>query len=375
VTKVAIIGAGVYGLCLAWALRKRGATVSVYEQGPIPNPVSSSFDEHRITRHTYGDLHGYGALMPAAFAAYEVLWTDLGVRHLSASSIVYIGRQPSTLYEETVRDLDELGIPHRLLSTADVAARLPMIRTDGLVMAFEAEGAGMLFASRIVTDLSRWLREADVDFHPHSRVSEVDPENGRIVADGTTHRADVVAIAAGAWLPKLYPAAAAGGRIVPSRQTVLYLKPPAAYEAAWATAPVMINQDVATGAYILPPRDGTRLKIGDHVFTRRGAADDDRIATPLDIEPVRERARANLADFERYEIVEAKVCYYTVTANERFVVEPVGKAGWVLSACSGHGFKLAALIANGLADALTGHRSAAEIPAWAAGFGGPAAAP
>ncbi len=363
---VAIVGAGIYGLCLARALHKRGAAVSVYEQGPIPNPVSSSFDEHRITRHTYGDLSGYGALMPDAFAAYEALWADLGVRHLSPSSIVYIGRQPSNLYEETARDLDRLSIPHRPLTVAEVAARLPMIRIDGVVMAFEAAGAGMLIASRNVTELARWLNEAGVDLHQHARVTEVDPETGRIVVDGTTHSADIVVVAAGAWLPRLHPAAAAG-RLLPSRQTVLYLKPPSALEAAWATAPVMINQDVATGAYILPPRQGTRLKVGDHVFTRRGAADDDRIATEPDIAPVRERARANLADFESYKLIEAKVCYYTVADDERFVVEPTGKRGWVLSACSGHGFKLAALLAGGLADALTGHRPAAEIPAWAAG--------
>ncbi len=363
--KVAIVGGGVYGLSFARALHKRGTMVSLFEQGPIPNPVSSSFDEHRITRHTYGDLSGYGALMREAFKTYDALWADLGVSHYNPSNIVYVGRQPSAIYEETAADLDRLGIGHRPLSKAQVAERLPMIRGDDIVTAFEAEGAGMLLANRIVSDLARWLREAGVDLHPHSRVSDIDLDAGTLVADGERHRADVVVIAAGAWLPKLYPQARP--RLTPSRQTVLYLKPPARYAAAWAAAPVMINQDVATGAYILPPRQGTRLKVGDHVFTRRGAADDDRIATAVDIEPVRARARANLADFDSYEMLEAKVCYYTVAADERFVVEPIGKAGWVLSACSGHGFKLAPLIANGLADALTGHRPASEISAWAAG--------
>ena len=70
---VIVVGAGIAGLSTAWSLVKAGHSVSIVEQGPIPNPLSSSFDEHRITRHTYGDLRGYGALMPAAFAAYEAL--------------------------------------------------------------------------------------------------------------------------------------------------------------------------------------------------------------------------------------------------------------------------------------------------------------
>jgi sarcosine oxidase/sarcosine oxidase subunit beta len=370
---VTIVGAGIYGLCLAWALHRRGAAVRLFEQGPIPNPLSSSFDEHRITRHTYGDLSGYGDMMPAAFAAYESLWADLGVRHLSPSSIVYVVRQASGLYEDTAHDLDRLGIAHRPLSGADVEARLPMLRTDGMVMAFEAEGAGMLFANRIVADLVRWLGEAGVELRAHAAVSEVDPETGRIVVDGTEQRADLVVIAAGAWLPMLHPAAARH-RLIASRQTVLYLEPPASLAAAWAAAPVMIVEDIGTGAYILPPRQGTRLKIGDHHFTRRGAADDGRTADETDIATVRQHAQRNFSGFEDYRLLEARVCYYTVAGDERFVVEPIGTHGWVLSACSGHGFKLAALIASGLADALTGRRSAAEISPWAAGLR-PAAPP
>lgn len=364
--KVAIVGGGIAGLSLAWVLHKHGADVSLFEQGPIPNPVSSSFDEHRITRHTYGGLAGYGALMPHAFAAYDRLWADLGVSHYHPANLVYIGRKPSDWYETTATDLDQLGIAHRRLGLDEIRTRLPMIRPDGIEDAFEAAGAGMLFANRIVSDLARWLAEQGVELHPHTRVSEVDPEHGRLTADGRVFEADFVVVAAGAWLHHLYPAAA--GRLVPSRQTMLYLKPPAQFEAAWADAPVIVDQGTGHGAYILPPKRGTRLKIGDHVFTRRGEGSDDRIATDDDTAPVLGAARDAFVDFDRYEVLEAKVCYYTVTEDERFVVEPIGAKGWLLSACSGHGFKLGPLIASGLADALVGKRQTSTLPAWAAGL-------
>ncbi|MGN6468769.1 MAG: hypothetical protein ACTHLC_04210 [Rhizobiaceae bacterium] len=38
---------------------------------------------------------------------------------------------------------------------------------------------------------------------------------------------------------------------------------------------------------------------------------------------------------------ERKACYYTVTEDEHFVIRPAGKKATLLSACSGHGFKLA----------------------------------
>lgn len=148
----------------------------------------------------------------------------------------------------------------------------------------------------------------------------------------------MVVVAAGAWIGDLLPAHAQVA--VPSRQLVLYLEPPGQYAAAWAAAPVVVDMAADYGAYVLPPREGTRLKIGDHVFTRRGHGSDDRIASEADVEPVLGALNRAFRDAADYKILERKVCYYTVTHDERFIVEPIGGAGWVVSACSGHGFKL-----------------------------------
>jgi len=363
--KIAIVGAGIAGLSLAWALRKQGVQVRLFDQGAIPNPLASSFDEHRITRHTYGDLTGYGAMMPAAFATYDRLWSDLGKTHYLPTGMVYISRTDEDWYGPTARDLDAVGVGHRRLDPGEIAARLPMVRQDGIVSAFEAGGAGMLFASRIVSDLARWVAENGVDLHPHTIVEDIDVNGGWLKAGGDLFHADLVVVAAGAWLPQLRRGL--GDRLVPSRQTLLYLTPPKNMEHAWAQAPILVDQGAGHGAYILPPRDGTRLKLGDHRFTRMGQGDDDRLARPEDIAPVLRAARDVLADFDSYTVAETKVCYYTVAEDERFVVEPIGSAAWVLSACSGHGFKFGPLIAQGLADALTGQRKPADVTAWAAG--------
>lgn len=362
--RVSIVGAGIAGLSLAWALRRRGAEVALFDAGPIPNPGSSSFDEHRITRHSYGHLPGYGALMPQAFATYDQLWADLGTSHYLPTGMVMVSRS-ETDWSERAAELDRLNVSHRLLSAEEVAARLPMLHRDGVIDAFEAGGAGMLFADRIVTNLAKWVAAHGVELHPHSRVDDVDADAGSICANGIRHDADVVVVAAGAWLPELLPETA--GRMVPSRQLLLYLEPPADLAKAWANAPVLVDMAGQHGAYILPPRNGTRLKIGDHVFTRRGTGSDNRIATEEDIAPVLASAKAIFPRFDEYRILERKVCYYTVTQDEGFVVEPIGTAGWVLSACSGHGFKLGPLIATGLAEAILGNRDRESLPGWAAG--------
>lgn len=365
--KVSIVGAGIGGLSLAWALRRRGVTVTLFDQGPIPNPVASSFDEHRITRHTYAGLDGYGALMPPTFALYEQLWRDLGRSHYLPTGVVYVARHDRDIYGPTAQELDVLGIAHRSVDKTELAERLPFVNMDGVRSAFVAEGAGMLFAQRIVTDLAKWLGESGVEMRPHSRVAAVDPAQGTVTVDGVVFGADMVVIAAGAWIGDLLPDFAR--RTVPSRQVVLYLAPPARYVAAWATAPVLVDDGEDHGAYILPPRQGTRLKIGDHVFTRRGHGRDDRIADEVDVQPVLAALRRAVRDAGEYEILERKVCYYTVTGDERFVVEPIGPAGWVVSACSGHGFKLGVTVGDTLARALVGEIPAASATRYLAGLG------
>lgn len=367
--KVSIVGAGIVGLSLARELIRRKVEVSVFELGAIPNPLSSSMDEHRITRHTYAGLPGYADLMPAAFRSYESIWADIGRTHYLPTDVIYLTRGGVDRYEETAADLDPLGIPHRRLSHADLRREIPHIRLDGVESAFRAGGAGILFAERIMRDLALWLEQAGAKLYPHCQVQSIDPERGTLIAEDVEHGADLVVVTAGAWIGELLPQFL--NRTIASRQMMLYLRAPEQYAAAWANSPVLVDNGPNHGAYILPPRDGTRLKIGDHRFSLIGTGSDTRSATEADLAPVLEAARTALNQFEAYASIERKICFYTVTADERFVVEPIGAAGWVGSACSGHGFKLGALNGRILAMGITGEITAAEAAALAAGRGDP----
>ncbi|HEX6102496.1 MAG TPA: FAD-dependent oxidoreductase, partial [Alphaproteobacteria bacterium] len=68
-----ILGGGIAGLATAHALAKGGARVTLVEQGPLPNPHASSFDQHRLIRHVYADAEGYCRMVEDAFAAWERL--------------------------------------------------------------------------------------------------------------------------------------------------------------------------------------------------------------------------------------------------------------------------------------------------------------
>ncbi len=364
--KALIVGGGIAGLSTAWALARRGFAVELFEQGPLPNPRASSYDEHRITRHAYGLMQGYAHLMPEAFRVWDSLWGAIGTSHYEPCPAVYFMRRDNGWFDSVSRSLTAMEVGFHEVPLDEVERRFPMIIPDGLLRVVSTEGAGMLFPVRILTDLVVLLGRLGVVFHTSTLVTEVDPEHGRVVAGGATHAGDVVIVAAGAWADRLVPGLRGVG--VPSRQAVLYFSPPADMAEAWSQAPVMLDLRAdGGGTYTLPPRRGTRLKVGDHVFSRTGDPDGDRVATAQDLARLWPAARATYRDLDRYGVLEQKACFYTVTQTEQFLVHPMGAAGWLVSACSGHGFKLGALMGELVGRAIAGEMAASEVTELAAG--------
>ena len=360
-----IVGGGIYGLTTAWRLARAGVKVTVLEAGSLPNVRGSSYDEHRIIRHAYGKLEGYARLMPAAFALWAELWDDLGASHYAPVGATYFVRHDDGWREPTIAALDEMGVPWRDVPLTDVPERFPMMETAGLQHVVATQGAGMLFPVRILTDLVVHLAGGGVRLVTSAQVTEVDPDRARATAGGETYEADALVVATGAWIDRLAPSLK--GRAVPSRQAVLYLAPPAELMRAWSQAPVIVTRGLQGGLYTMPPRNGARFKVGDHRFSRVGDPDGDRIPTADDIERVRVLFAEGFREPDRYTPLEAKACYYTVTEDEAFVIEALGTRGYAVSACSGHGFKLAPLVADQLARTVMGELPLAAASAYCAG--------
>jgi glycine/D-amino acid oxidase-like deaminating enzyme len=365
--RVVVVGAGIMGLCTAWALRRAGHEPAVYEQGPIPNPLASSCDEHRLTRFTYGAMSGYARMVHEADAAWNRLWADLGRSHFRPTGTLVVARAGDDWVGASMRCLEAMALPVETWSPGVLAERLPFLRFEHARFALFTPTGGVLFAERILDDLGRWLTRHGVALHPHTRVAEIDVDRAAVrTADGSTDRGDALVIAAGPWSAHLLPELRA--RMTPSRQVALYLEPPDEALPAWRAAPMVLDQIEAArgGFYAVPPIGDTRLKVGDHGFSLRGHPDQERTPTEADQAQTLALAKSRLVGVERYRVLDAKTCFYSVTTDERFIAEPLGRA-WMLAGFSGHGFKFGATVGEAIAETLSGRRSAATVTAWAAG--------
>jgi glycine/D-amino acid oxidase-like deaminating enzyme len=353
------------GLSTAWALVRRGVDVTLLEQGPLPNPQASSMGEHRLIRTPYGSQEGYARLIDAAFEAWDRLWEDLGTNLYRRTGTLAFGSGSETGWTERSRSMMErLGIPLEILDRTELEARFGFLDFHSVQWGFWMAGGGALRCGLICEAIASWLAAGRAETQANTPVRSVDFHRGSVLTEaGDELTADAVVVAAGPWTSRLVGDLEA--RITPSRQILAFARPPAHFAEAWARAPMVIDVGAA-GFYAVPPVDGTRLKIGDHTFSREGDPDGDREAGEAEARAVFECARTRFVDFDQYELIGRKACFYTVEPDERFVVEPRGR-GWVLAGFSGHGFKFGPWVGASVAEAILGEREAAEVTRVAAG--------
>jgi glycine/D-amino acid oxidase-like deaminating enzyme len=368
--KITIVGGGIMGLCAAWALARDGHAMTVFEQGPVPNPLGSSVDEHRLIRHPYGGERGYTRMINAAYAAWDLLWADIGTRLYAPTGTLVLDRGDAWT-AGTAASLTAEDISFQRLDPDAAARRFHLLDLGDVSAALLLNSGGTLFAGGIVAALARHLPSRGATIRTSAPVRSADPDRARVtLANSETVDADLLIVAAGPWVPRLLPEL--GKRVTPSRQVVVYLTPPADIANLWLQHPMILDIDPSSGFYLVPPRPlphggVSGLKLGDHSFTLSGDPDRDRQATAEEAAHIVRRVGRRLRRIDRYVIREAKTCFYDVEPRERFIVEPLGAQGWVMSGFSGHGFKFAALLGLELARVIGGKGAAVSLTEWAAG--------
>jgi len=363
--KVSIVGAGIMGLGTAWALERLGHQVTIFEQGTVPNPQGSSVDQHRLIRYPYGAAEGYMKMVGDSYAIWDQVWTDLGETLYRETGTLCLGTAGFPWHGNATAALERAGHAFERLTQAELARRYPLVESAHIDQAFYLKTGGVLYAERIVAALAKRLAARGVEIRTQTRVIDIDPDSGFVtLADGTIVGADALVVAAGPWTARLVPGLAR--RVKPSRQTLAYLIPPDDLKPLWQTSPMTIYKGPDAGFYVVPPRDGMGLKVGDHRFSLSGDPDGDRIGTEAEIADALAACGRYLTRFDEYRVDRLKACFYTVEPDEKFIIEPAGLSTYVMSPCSGHGFKFGPLLGSAVAGAIDAGEPG-DIAAWAAG--------
>jgi sarcosine oxidase len=349
---IIVVGAGIAGLTTAWGLIKRGHQVTVIEQGPIPNPMSASGDQHRLMRRAYGSADGYARLISEAIDGWDMMWADLGVSHYANRGVIAINQFPGDGGSAFTASMDRGGYPYERIVPEQAAERWPYLDPSTFREAYYAAEGGALLCQRIGAGLGQWLRDHGATLRDNGTVTSIDERQGIVtLATGETLAGDLVVVAAGAWTLKLMPDLI--DTLTICRTAVVYLEPPAHLKAAWEASPAIQNVGGGISGYVLPPIDGTQLKFAAG-SNKRLARDPNanRVAAPGEGERLRDLFSAPFGDVGSYAVTHVVTCAYTFTEDSTFFTRTRGKT-MVVSACSGHGFKFGAAVGLRVAEAVS----------------------
>ncbi|GIF19224.1 sarcosine oxidase [Actinoplanes tereljensis] len=348
--RVAVVGAGLAGSATAWRLAQRGAEVTLLERASPANPQGSSHGSARIFRYAYADPF-YARLVAQAREHWAELEDATGETFFRCTGSLDFGatRRP----EQLAAVLTGIGVEHELLSAASVSSRWPGIHTGG--PALWHPDAGVVDAAAAVLAMTDLARKAGATVHENWTVTAVEGSTVRS-GDGRSVIADHVVLAAGGWLPELFP----GLPQLRIRQEQAYHFP---YREQGPDWPSFIHKGTGIQTYGLPGgRDAEHRghKVAEYFGGHEipTAAFNDGVIDPANRRRIIAYVERHLPGLIPEPYAEA-TCVFTMTPTEDFVIDTRGPLT-VASPCSGHGAKFAPLLGAIIADSAMGLAEPAE---------------
>lgn len=362
----AVIGLGAMGAGAIWQLAERGLSVVGFDAFHPPHDMGSSHGRSRIIREAYFEGAVY---VPLVQRAYE-LWRQLEAAQreslLTICGGVMIGEPSSPLVAGARGAAREHGVPVEEWSSADISTRIPAIRPGaGMVGVFEPR-AGVLSPERGVHAMLAEAATRGADLRFNSPVTAVEPGRTAVTVEASTGTvtARQVVCAAGGWLAALLPDLALP--LTVERAVQHWFQRAADDRFAPEQFPVFLLETPDDRFLYGLPDQGHGLKLAEHHGGRISPHGEvDRRVDAAEAKQFRAFAEAYLPTLPGGP-VDSSVCTYTNTPDGHFILDyhPAHANVFVVSACSGHGFKFAPAIGELVADTLTGRPRRAETNAF-----------
>ena len=263
---VAIIGAGVIGLGIAWRLAMRGVPVAVFDKGACGAGAShaaagmlAACAEAEPGEEALVTLGRASQARWPAFAAElkQASGVDVGLRPEGTLVVALTSDDQARLSHQLVFQ-QKLGLPLQWITAAETRRREPHLAGKLAGAVFSPEDT-QVDNRKLAAALRIAAEAAGAGISEHQAVKTISNDAGRVdgivLADGRKVAADVVVLAAGAWsrsIEGLAPELRPPVRPIKGQMLALRMDP---------TAPLLTHVVWAPGAYLVPRLDG-RLLVG-----------------------------------------------------------------------------------------------------------------
>ncbi len=392
---IIVIGAGAWGAFTSWHLRKAGHRVTVIDQYGVANSRSTSGDETRGIRSSYGDR----TLTPELWTAWArksiERWREFdaehgkrfGTRYFFTTGDVILREKAEPFTTKTLELWTKLGVRHEVLTTDEAKRRWPQINADGQGIVVYEPDAGVARARDSIQAVVALGRDAGVEF----RLGRVTPgaiANGRMqgvtLGDGTRLEADAYVFCCGPWMEKVLPMALKNKTRLPIGHVCYFGTPMGDDRFTFPNLPTW-NVPGVTGWAALPVDSrGFRVRgaIAPPAPPRAADAPPPPPPTPAPVDPrqqdpdlssrwsSQERIDGSRRVLAKYfpaladaPLLETRSCHYESSVNRNFIVDrvPGAENAWIAGLGQAEGFKFSIVMGEYAAWRVLGDSGDATI--------------
>ncbi|WP_338224698.1 N-methyl-L-tryptophan oxidase [Algoriphagus confluentis] len=361
----AVIGLGAVGSAAIYHLSLSGKRVLGLDRFAPPHTLSSSHGESRITRLAVGEGEDYVALAKRSHELWRALEAKSGVRIFTQTGGILIdsGEKPwakhgsEGFWDRTARFAKNHQIAHALPNLKEVSDQFPAFRIPNSGRVYWEKEAGYLRPELAIGTQLRLAGEQGAELALDSPVLGIEKEGNHFClrTPEQTYLAEKLLISAGGWV-KDFLSETAKKRFKICRQILHWIEVDPSF--SWKDTPVWMwgfGPDAEDFIYGFPSLDGQSIKMATESFLE--VDHPDLLRREVSWEEQKEfweqKVRGRISGL-RPNFIRSEVCFYTVTEDARFVIEPWrgDSKALLVSACSGHGFKHSAALGESLAHRL-----------------------
>ena len=387
---VVVIGAGIWGSWTAYHLRQRGARVTMIDIYGPGNSRSTSGDETRGIRSSYGDRTTVDLWTSWARSAIQ-RWkafddeyaADFGTKFFHQTGDVIMRASDEPFLKNTREAWTAQGVPHEVMDGDEARRRWPMIKADDITIALYEPDAGVMRSRHATQAVAAVGRRQGVRFIlGRARPGAISggKMQGVVLEDGTTITGDSYVFACGPWLPKLFPALLGKRMRIPLGYVVYFGTPLHDHRftfpnlpsynfpgvTGWPALPVDFRGFRVRGS-IAPPPSATPAPPPPTSPTPPTAApaidprqqDPDtssRWASEDRIEGSRRFLRARFPALAEAPVLETRSCHYESSINRNFIIDliPETSNAWIAGVGQAEGFKFGPVAGEYVAQRVLG---------------------
>ncbi len=353
-----VIGAGAMGSAAAYYLSQRGQRVLLLEQFELDHRMGSSFGYSRIIRYSY-DHPQYVELMRDTFPLWFALQDKLGDRLYVQTGGIDFGPADDETLLATIAAVQSSGISHELLSPESARSRFPQFSfAENFTVLFQPD-SGFITASKAVLGHLKLARSQGAVIKDRVAVQKIRANSDSVeveTSDGAFAAGKLV-ITAGAWAKTMLQQTGIDLPLTPLRCQLNFFEPPSQVSQYSAErCPVYIahvSSLFPETVYGIPAHDGSGFKVAFHGGpAARHPSEISREPDASNVENLRPFLRAHIPGIASAPVRESRICLYTQTPDDHFIVDahPAYDHVVIGAGFSGHGFKFSTIIGKMLSD-------------------------